>query len=396
MIKKSLFALGLLFLGSSTYAAQIFIQPEFADDRFEPADKLHAWCMHTATVSIKTSSKESVSSFRFVVSYEPEKLEILDIKPSEAYKWILDSKIEYDKIIVSLLNKQIPQWETTTLFTISFKSNEYASGSLLAIRKPSYVIDQNNKEVLVFVEQKLSFAKVAECEPDIVPPTITLIKPQNTKQTLGLDSYFVFSIKDIGKGINPNSIIINFDGISYTWWDSALVWEKDQLSFYPKKWLPIGKELELTISASDKQNYGWANMSTKTFNFITQNGIVFENSLTPMMYRNLIGKAKAIYATDEECAALAFLGTNASSLQFPFDPLASLSKKINCPFDKTDIIQSIQENKTTAKSTVFISVFSILGRVLFGITFILKLHYLISYKKHKKLSKSLQSSWSAL
>ncbi|HCY21494.1 TPA: hypothetical protein DIC40_06700 [Patescibacteria group bacterium] len=42
--------------------------------------------MHTATVSIKTSSKESVSSFRFVVSYEPEKLEILDIKPSEAYK----------------------------------------------------------------------------------------------------------------------------------------------------------------------------------------------------------------------------------------------------------------------------------------------------------------------
>ncbi|HCY21495.1 TPA: hypothetical protein DIC40_06705 [Patescibacteria group bacterium] len=102
------------------------------------------------------------------------------------------------------------------MFTISFKSNEYASGSLLAIRKPSYVIDQNNKEVLVFVEQKLSFAKVAECEPDIVPPTITLIKPQNTKQTLGLDSYFVFSIKDIGKGINPNSIIINFDGISYT------------------------------------------------------------------------------------------------------------------------------------------------------------------------------------
>lgn len=396
MIKKTLFALGLLFLGSSTYAAQIFIQPNFADSRFEPADKLHAWCMHTATVSIKTSSKENLSSFRFVVSYEPQNIEILNIKADDKYKDILDSKIEYDKIIISLLNKAIPQWQTTSLFTISFKSNEYASGSLFAIRKPSYVIDQNNKEVLVFAEQKLSFAKVAECEPDIVPPTITLIKPQNTSQLLGLDSYFTFTVKDLWKGIDQNSIVINFDGIKYTWNDSSLVWEKDQLSFYPKKWLPIWKSLDLTISASDKQSYGWSNTSTKTFNFVTQNGIVFENSLTPTMYRNLIGKAKAIYATAEECAALSFLGTNASSLQFPFEPLDSLSKKINCPFDKTNIIQSIQENKTAAKSTVFISVFSVLWWVLFGITFILKLHYLVSYKKHKKLAKSLQSSGSAL
>jgi hypothetical protein len=138
----------------------------------------------------------------------------LDIKPNETYKDILDSRIEYDKIIVSLLNKQIPQWETTDLFTISFKSNEFATESLLAIRKPSYVIDQSNKEVLVFVEQKLSFEKVSECEPDIIPPTITLVKPENTSQLLGLDSYFSFSIKDLGKGVDKNSVIIDFDWIN--------------------------------------------------------------------------------------------------------------------------------------------------------------------------------------
>lgn len=396
MIKKYLFALMLLFLGSSTYAAQLFIEPQFADSRFEPADKLHAGCLHTAKVSIKTSSKEKLSSFRFVVSYEPEFLEIIDIKPNDTYKWILDSKIEYDKIIVSLLNKSIPQWTTTELFTISFKSNEYASGSILAIRKPSYVIDQNNKEILVFTEQKLSFAKVSECEPDIIPPTITLVKPQNTSQVLGLDSYFTFSLKDQGKWIDPNSIVINFDGITYSWKDSAFTLEKDQLSFYPKKWLPIGKTLDLTISVSDKQQYWWANTSKKTFNFITHNGIVFENALTPTMYRNLIGKANAIYATAEECAALAFLGTNALTIQFPFDPLESLSKKINCPFDKNEIISAVEKNKSTVKSTVFISVFSVLGRVLFVIAFILKLHYLVSYKKHKRLVKRLQSSGSTL
>lgn len=392
MIKKIIFTIGLLFLGTSTYAAQIIIEPQFADPRFEPANKLHAGCVHNATVSIKTSSKENVSSFRFVISYEPQNVEILDIKPSDNYKWILDSKIEYDKIIVSLLNKQIPQWETTTLFDISFKSNEFAKESLLAIRKPSYVIDQNNKEILVFVEQELSFEKVAECNPDVVPPTISLVKPENTSQLLGLDNYFVFSIKDLGKGIDKNSVIINFDGVKYTWSDSALVWKEDQLTFYPKKWLPVGKSLALDISVNDKQNYGWPNTITKTFNFTTHNSIVFENNLTPTQYRNISEKAKDIYATVEECAALSLLWSNAYTIQFPFEPIESLSKKINCAFDKTMIIKSIEQNKEKAKSTVFLSVFSILGWVLFGITFILKLHYLSSYKKHKKISKSLQAS----
>jgi len=392
IIKKYLFAFGLFLFGSSSYAAQLLIQPNFADPRFEPANKLHAGCVNTATVSIKTSSKENLSSFRFVVSYEPQNIEILEIKPNEKYKDIMDSKIEYDKIIVSMLNKQIPLGETTPLFTISFKSNEFATESLLAIRKPSYVIDQNNKEILVFVEQKLSFEKVPECEPDTLPPTITLIKPENTSQLLALDNYFSFSIKDLWKGVDKNSITIDFDGIKYTWADSAFVWKEDQITFYPKKWLPIGKDIDLNISVSDKQIYWWANTSTKTFNFKTHNNIVFENNLTPTQYRNLANKAKAIYATAEECAALTLLGSNASSINFPFEPIESLSKKINCSFDKSDIVKSIEKNKETVKSTVFLSVFSILGWVLFGITFILKLHYLASYKKHKKISKSLQAS----
>lgn len=392
MIKKYLFVLSLFLLGSSTYAAQLFIEPQFADPRFEPANKLHAGCVHQATVRIKTSSKENISSFRFVISYEPQNIEILDIKPNEVYKDILDSRIEYDKIIVSLLNKQIPQWETTDLFTISFKSNEFATESLLAIRKPSYVIDQSNKEVLVFVEQKLSLEKVSECEPDIIPPTITLVKPENTSQLLGLDSYFSFSIKDLGKGVDKNSVIIDFDWAKYTWSDSALVWENDQLTFYPKKWMPIGKSLDLNISINDKQSYGWANTSAKIFSFATHNGIVFENAITPTMYRNLAGKAKAIYATAEECAALSLLWSSAYTIQFPFEPIESLSKKINCSFDKATILKSLDKNKEKAKSTVFLSVFSVFGWVLFGITFILKLHYLVSYKKQKKISKSLQAS----
>jgi hypothetical protein len=44
-----------------------------------------------------------------------------------------------------------------------------------------------------------SFAKGMECEPDEVPPVIALISPQDNKEKIPLDRYFVFDIKDMGK-----------------------------------------------------------------------------------------------------------------------------------------------------------------------------------------------------
>lgn len=393
MIKKFLLLLGLCVFWSSAYAAQVSITPQFADPRFEPADKLHAGCLNSANIDITTENNEEISSFRFIISYSPEHISILDVKPTEAYKDILDSRIEYDKIIVSVLNTTLPKNNKTPIFTISFKSNEEAKESTLAIRKPSYLIDKSGKEKSVFVEQALSFEKVSECEPDILPPTIVLKKPNTTSSLLWLDSYFVFEIKDLGKWINKESLSISFDGVLYTGNSESFVRTTgDYLSFYPEKWLPINKELHLDISISDKQIYGWANNLKRTFTFFTHSWIVFENNITPLMFRNLVGKTKYIYATDDECSALTFISTQSTALHFPLSSIQSLSKKINCSFDKTAVLQALQKNKSETKSTVFISTFSVLGWLLFGITFILKLNYFISYKKYKKIAKSLKSS----
>jgi hypothetical protein len=43
------------------------------------------------------------------------------------------------------------------------------------------------------------FADVPECEPDIIPPSLSLIYPKDTTARIALDQYFVFDIKDIGK-----------------------------------------------------------------------------------------------------------------------------------------------------------------------------------------------------
>lgn len=107
---------------------------------------------------------------------------------------------------------------------------------------------KDSKKIPVFADQKLSFAQVPECEPDVIPPTISLVKPQTTNIPLSLDSYFVFSLKDMRKGINTGSLVITFNGIDYTGDSPALVWQNDYLAFYPKTWIPIGKQLDLQIN----------------------------------------------------------------------------------------------------------------------------------------------------
>ncbi|MEI6118659.1 MAG: hypothetical protein WCP92_05555 [bacterium] len=43
----------------------------------------------------------------------------------------------------------------------------------------------------------MDFAQVPECEPDIIPPSLSLIYPKDTQQKISLDQYFIFDIKDI-------------------------------------------------------------------------------------------------------------------------------------------------------------------------------------------------------
>lgn len=391
MFKKTLFVLGLFLFGSYVWAAQVFISPNLKDPRFEPANKLHAWCDNSATVSIKTSSKEAISSFRFVLSYEPQNIEILEILPNEKYKDIMDSKIEYDKVVVSMLNREIAQWETTELFDILFKSNEFTTESTLAIHKPSYVIDQSNKEILVFVEQKLSFEKVEECNPDIIAPKITLKKPENPAQLLAMDGYFVFEITDEWKWVDQNSVIIDFAQEIYSGDNPALVWKDNQLFFYPSKRIPIWENLDLTISVADKQKYWGANITSESLSFKSYNRIVFESEINPAQYRNLIDKSEKIYANADECDSLNLILNSLNNQNFSLEYIENLAEKVNCKIDKSKIAKQIEENQESVRPVEFISAFSLFGWTMFAISFALLINYLILYKKASRISPDSES-----
>lgn len=149
-------------------------------------------------VTLKSSAKENISSLRLIVDYDPAVVQILSIKPADGFKDILDTQIEYDKVVATVLDAPMTG-NTNKIFTIAFKSLESASGALFAIRKPSYIMSKSAEKTPIFVEKNVSFAKVPECEPDSLPPIISLSKPLSESGVLAIDSYFVFSIKDAGK-----------------------------------------------------------------------------------------------------------------------------------------------------------------------------------------------------
>lgn len=144
-----------------------------------------------------------------------------------------------------------------------------------------------------------------ECEPDIVPPSINLIYPKDTTQKIKLDQYFIFDIKDIGKGIDKNSVVISFDGEQYFYGSDNLKWNGNYLTFYPSKWIPIDTSLDLKILITDKQTYGGANKTESMYSFKSATGMAFNKAINPMMFRLISQEAEKISASVDECALLA-------------------------------------------------------------------------------------------
>lgn len=394
-MSKKLLALWLAVAGfcGMGFAAQISLDPQYTDARFAPSDSFHASCLNEITVSLKSTAKENISSLRLLINYDPTAVQILNIKPADKFKSILDTQIEYDKIVATVLDAPI-SGNTTKLFTIAFKSNENTTGTLFAIRKPSYVMNKSAEKTQIFVEQNVTFTKVSECEPDSLPPIITLMKPLNESGVLAIDNYFVFSIKDTEKWVDKNTLRVHFAGKTYSWSDSALIWNNDTLTFYPSTWLPLDKQLDLSIKIADKQSYGGPNETKKVFNFRTSTGILFDQNLTPAMLRASLDKLSAVLASPEECSGMiaSFIASKDIS---QLGAMTSLTQKMWCAFDQNAALQTIKDNlqKKHAEPT-FISVFALTGWILFFLSFLLKLHYITLTYKHKKIAKNaLSSKW---
>lgn len=366
--------------------AKVTLQPLYSDVRFQPADKLNAGCTNSADILFAPQG-QSITRFKIVLYYDPATIEILRILPIE---WIgqMSSKIEYDKIILEVKNPIFADLKKEQkFFQIIFKGNNVGK-ELITLGTWSVVATASTTTPLSDIFT-LNFAQVPECEPDIVPPSINLIYPKDTQQRIGLDQYFIFNIKDIGKWVDKNSIRVDFDNDQYFYGSDSLKRNGNYLTFSPSKRIPIDAKMDLKISMNDKQSYGWSNKAQTTYSFTSATWMVLEKNIGPLMYRQIALQAQKIVASAAECAVLAnFYKTSDAFYQKDF---RSIIQKVWCDISSVDTSMIAHEQTTTIPSDGKqqqlrnLSVFATVGWILFFISFTLKMHYFLAYKRHKNI-----------
>jgi len=112
------------------------------------------------------------------------------------------------------------------------------------------------------------------------------------------------------------------------------------------------------------------------------------------MFRKIVQEADKISASSDECKLLIKLGSEPGiSYQ---NALTSIIQKLGCDTNTIDTaVTSPSEKQALAMNTSQqqyrnISVFATIGWILFFIAFTLKIHYLLAYRKHKKISEKLK------
>ena len=380
-------SIGIIAMLWFAFWAKVTFQPLYSDVRFQPADKLHAGCTNSADILFSPQGQK-ISKFTLVLYYNPENVEILRILPSTD-NGVASSKIEYDKIILEVQNPTFASsTETKSFFQLYFKSDIVGrevlilgTGSEAAIENKTYPLEWTFA---------LNFAQVPECEPDIVPPSINLIYPKDTSQRITLDQYFIFDIKDIGKWADKTSVMINFDGEQYFYGSENLKRNGNYLTFYPGKRIPVNENMDLKILITDKQSYGWSNKTESVYSFQTATRMALNKQINPMMFRKIAQEAEKISASVDECTLLAdFYSKSEVKYQQEFK---SIIQKVGCNLNTIDT-SLLEADENTAnemndqqKQYRNISVFATLGRILFFIAFTLKIHYLLSYRRHKRMN----------
>lgn len=384
----SLWVIAMIATAWTVRWAKVTLQPLYSDVRFQPSDQLHAGCTNSADI-IFSPQGQKITKFTLVLYYNPENLEIVRILP-KIPDGSASSKIEYNKIILEVQNPTFDiSTESKSFFELYFKSDSIGAqtltlwtGSQAIAAGKSYPL-QGNFELV--------FADVPECEPDIIPPSLSLIYPKDTTARIALDQYFVFDIKDIGKWVDKRSVIINFDGEQYRYGSDNIKRNGNYLTFYPGTWIPINKPIDLEILIWDKQSYGGPNETQNIFNFKSATGMLLNKYITPMMFRQIAQNGEKIAASSGECALLA--------QRYPTAPLRnqillkSIIQKVWCDLATLQSLPLTWEDTTLTTSDkktayMWLSVFASIGWILFFITFTLKMHYLVSYKKHKKINKA--------
>ncbi len=366
-----------VFVGAAVWWELLF-RPLYSDPRFPPTDKLHAGCTQSADILISTN--QEIQDIHVVLQFDPTKIDILRVIPdNKNVEEIIDFDIRYGEIGYTHSNMIYHPWHTIKLFGLIFNSHPSSEEVDFVFSPESYFINPDGEKIDLEGEFSVSFAPVPECDPDVVPPSVTMIRPIPGSTGVALDSLFVFDIQDIGKGVDIETVSVLIDEDLYTIDDAGMVMSGNFFVLQPRTWLPVGKQISITVSASDLQVFGWANTTQKTFLIDTAESVVLEENINPIDLRIQSRAMRQYHWTADECRLL-------RSFQDPAEPIISTSidailYKLACNFDIDDEV--FYHSSADIDEPQTFSLFAVLWWILFVIVAILKVHYFVSYKAMK-------------
>jgi len=367
-----LFILFSAFLFSFT-KAQVELSPVYSSDRFQPSDKFHAWCENQLDV-IFSLNYSNVVGVNAILEYNSDEIEILKILPEWEKENNLSYVVESNKIIFNKLKTQ-DSWLQRAVFKMFFRAKPTLFFTDFNFSTGSYVLDTKWNMVELNKSYNFKFQRVPECEPDIIAPTIELLFPiLQSWEYIALDSHYQFDISDLWKWINKDKINFTIDDIKYDLSNTEHERNGDILTIYPSIWLPLGSTVKLNIEVSDKQVYWKANTTRKEYIFQTSNELNLLNEIDPVQFRKLVNKEKYYQWSQAECKWLEeqFL-ISEDSIK---DTILSINKRLSCAdLDWLSGLLNLQE----IDYKVWFSVFSTLGRLLFGL-----LLFLLIFKRLSK------------
>lgn len=371
-----LFLMTCVLLFSYTIA-QVNLNPIYSAERFQPSDKFHAWCENQLDV-VFSLNYSNVVWVNAILEYNGNDIEIIKILPEWEKENNLTYVVEENKIIFNKLKTQ-DAWLKNIIFKVFFKVDPTLISTNFKFSTWSYVLDTKGNMVELNKSYDFMFAKVPECDPDIMAPTIELLFPIiNTWEYTALDSHFTFNIYDLWKWVNKDKIYFTIDDIKYDISIMEHEWSGSNLTIYPDNRLPLGAEILLNIEVYDKQVYGKPNVTNKDFVFYTSTGLNLLNEIDPVQFRKLVNKEKYYQWSQAECDWLKENYLLAE--QDVKDIILSINKRLSCS-DLALLDDTVVEKKVEKK--VWFSVFAVLGWLLFGLmSFILIFRWLsVDHKK---------------
>ncbi len=362
----------------------------FANNQSITLNPLYFWNIEEKKLAYNCSNTinidwniKNLKELHIEINYNYDKININKIlltnkgnNIKQRYK-ILDNKVIYT--LKSNKNYTI-NW---TIFSINFEVTTETTNTKFILQNSYYVDKKWNKHYLDSNKLNLNFFKINNCNPDIQPPLIKLITPQSWSKNNDINQKVIIKIQDKKSWVNWDSIEIKLDWLTYKKNDKNLKIENNLITIKPvleySYWTAINLEIKV------KDNVWNENFKKYIFYTTSNSPMCKELGCNTSLWRQITTKEciqfqKMYLIWDDKFKKTIKKLFKDLELKCSFDNIKKLEKNIQN--------FNLKEKKIQTVKKISLNIFAILWRVLFFITFLLKLIYIKKYKKLKKTFKS--------